>query len=70
MGEIYIMGINPDYSGRGIGKDIALAGLHHLHYQGLNSVLLYVDETNSSAINLYTSIGFTESGRDVLYRTA
>ena len=69
IGEIYIMGIDPSYSGRGIGKDIALAGLHHLRYQGLNSVLLYVDETNSSAINLYTSIGFTESGRDVLYRT-
>ena len=70
IGEIYIMGIDPSYSGRGIGKDIALAGLHHLRYQGLNSVLLYVDETNSSAINLYTSIGFIESGRDVLYRTA
>ena len=70
IGEIYIMGIDPSYSGRRIGKDIALAGLHHLRYQGLNSVLLYVDETNSSAINLYTSIGFTESGRDVLYRTA
>jgi mycothiol synthase len=70
IGEIYIMGIDPSYFGRGIGKDIALAGLHHLRYQGLNSVLLYVDETNSSAINLYTSIGFTESGRDVLYRTA
>lgn len=69
IGEIYIMGIDPSYSGRGIGKDIALAGLHHLRYQGLNSVLLYVDETNFSAINLYTSIGFTESGRDVLYRT-
>jgi mycothiol synthase len=68
IGEIYIMGIDPSYSGRGIGKDIALAGLHHLRYQGLNSVLLYVDETNSSAINLYTSIGFTESGRDVLYK--
>ena len=70
IGEIYIMGIDPSYSGRGIGKDIALAGFHHLRYQGLNSVLLYVDETNSSAINLYTSIGFIESGRDVLYRTA
>ena len=70
IGEIYIMGIEPSYSGQGIGKDIALAGLHHLRYQGLNSVLLYVDETNSSAINLYTSIGFIESGRDVLYRTA
>ena len=69
IGEIYIMGIDPSYFRQGIGKDIALAGLHHLRYQGLNSVLLYVDETNSSAINLYTSIGFTESGRDVLYRT-
>ena len=70
IGEIYIMGIDPSYSRQGIGKDIALAGIHHLRYQGLNSVLLYVDETNSSAINLYTSIGFIESGRDVLYRTA
>jgi predicted GNAT family acetyltransferase len=32
--------------------------------------MLYVDEKNTAAINLYKSVGFTEWGRDVLYRLA
>jgi len=31
--------------------------------------MLYVDTNNTSAINLYTSLGFKEWGRDVLYKS-
>jgi len=68
IGEIYIMGINPKFQGRGIGKAVTIAGLKHLRYEGIFSAMLYVDADNTGAINLYTSLGFKEWGRDVLYR--
>lgn len=68
IGEIYIMAINPDYSGKGIGRAVTIAGLRHMRYQGIFSAMLYVDADNETAIKLYKSLGFTEWGRDVLYR--
>jgi mycothiol synthase len=68
IGEIYIMGVDPSHSGKGIGKAITIAGLRHMRYQGIFSAMLYVDADNQSAIKLYQSLGFTEWGRDVLYR--
>jgi mycothiol synthase len=68
IGEIYIMGVDPDYAGKGIGKAVTIAGLRHLRYQGIFSAMLYVDADNTAAIKLYQSLGFTEWARDVLYR--
>jgi len=68
IGEIYIMGVHPSQSGKGIGKAVTVAGLRHMRYQGIFSAMLYVDADNHGAINLYQSLGFTEWGRDVLYR--
>lgn len=68
IGEIYIMGVDPDFQGRGIGRAITIAGLKHLRYAGIFSAMLYVDADNMSAIGLYESLGFKEWGRDVLYR--
>jgi predicted GNAT family acetyltransferase len=30
--------------------------------------MLYVDFNNSKALKLYNQLGFTESGKDILYR--
>ena len=68
IGEIYIMGVDPEFSGKGIGKAVTIAGLRHMRYQGIFSAMLYVDADNHAAIKLYQSLGFTEWGRDVLYR--
>ena len=68
IGEIYIMGVDPKFAGKGIGKAVTIAGLRHMRYQGIFSAMLYVDADNDSAIKLYQSLGFTEWGRDVLYR--
>ena len=68
IGEIYIMGVSPKFQGRGIGRAVTIAGLKHLRYEGIFSAMLYVDADNESAIKLYKSLGFTEWGRDVLYR--
>jgi mycothiol synthase len=70
IGEIYIMGVDPDMQGKGIGRAVTIAGLKYLRYQGIFSAMLYVDEKNNPAIKLYQSLGFKEWGRDVLYRLA
>jgi mycothiol synthase len=68
IGEIYAMGVDPDFQGQGLGRAITVAGLAHLRRQGLMSAMLYVDAENAEAIQLYKGLGFTEWGRDVMYR--
>ena len=68
IGEIYIMGVSPKFRQRGVGRAVTIAGLRYLRYQGIYSAMLYVDSSNASAMKLYQSLGFTEWGRDVLYR--
>ena len=68
IGEIYIMGVHPAYTGKNLGKAVTLTGLRYLRQRGNLSAMLYVDSDNESALHLYKSLGFTESGRDVMYR--
>jgi len=68
IGEIYVMAVSEEYEGRSIGKALTITGLNYLKYQGLSSAMLYVDEDNQKAFNLYKSLGFVESGKDVLYK--
>jgi mycothiol synthase len=68
IGEIYVMAVSKEYEGRSIGKALTITGLNYLKYQGLSSAMLYVDEENKKAVNLYKSLGFVESSKDVLYK--
>ena len=68
LGEIYVLAVNPDYKGQGVGRDLTTTGLNYLKYQGLNNVMLYVGVENKPAFNLYKSLGFNEFGSDVMYR--
>lgn len=68
IGELYVMGVDPKFQERGIGRAITIAGLSYLRRQGLMSAMLYVDAKNSAAIKLYKDLDFTEWGRDVMYR--
>lgn len=68
IGEIYITAVDPAYTGLGIGKVLTITALNYLKYQGLQEAMLYVDIENLTAIALYKSLGFTQFGRDVLYR--
>jgi len=68
LGEIYVLAVNPDYKGLGVGRDLTITGLNYLKYQGLNNVMLYVGVENQPAFNLYKSLGFNEFGSDVVYR--
>ena len=68
IGEIYITAVDPDYSGSGLGRALTITALNYLKYQGLTDAMLYVDFDNTRALKLYNSLGFTESGKDILYR--
>jgi mycothiol synthase len=71
QGEVYVVGVSPDYQGSGLGKALTLQGLHHLQEdRGLDSVVLYVDGTNTAARALYASLGFTTAALDVQYGPA
>lgn len=66
-GEIYVLGIDPEYQGTGLGKVLAILGLRYLHGRGLKTVELYVDGTNPGARKLYDKLGFREVAVDVQY---
>lgn len=68
IGEIYVMGVDPDHHGEGIGRAVTIAGLHYMRDRGIFSAMLYVDAENQAGLCLYKGLGFTEWGRDVLYR--
>ena len=57
-GRIYMLGVDPDYRGRGLGRQLLLAGLSYLKSKGLRVVELTVDSENKGACVLYKSVGF------------
>ncbi|MGB7447591.1 MAG: mycothiol synthase [Ornithinimicrobium sp.] len=66
-GEVYVVGVDPAYQGRGLGTLATLLGLRHLQACGLPEVTLYVEADNAPAIATYRRLGFERSGVDVMY---
>jgi len=57
-GRIFMLGVDPDYRGKGTGKRVLLAGLGHLKSKGIQIAELTVDSENKVACALYRSVGF------------
>lgn len=67
IGEVYVVGIDPAAQGRGLGRLLTLAGLHHLRKLDLAEVLLYTEADNTAAVHTYTRLGFSPAHIDVAY---
>jgi mycothiol synthase len=68
VGEIYVLGVDPDARGLSLGRTLTDLGLAHLRARGLTEVLLYVEEDNATAVRLYESRGFRRFAVDVAWR--
>ena len=69
-GRIHMLGVDPDYRGRGIGKKVLLSGLFYLKNRGVQVVGLTVDSENKVARALYRSVGFKPWTTSLWYEKA
>lgn len=58
QGEIYIIGVHPDFQGRGLGPALVGEGMRHLAAAGCGRVFLYTEGDNRAAIGMYERLGF------------
>ncbi|TRZ74560.1 MAG: mycothiol synthase [Actinobacteria bacterium] len=58
LGEIYVVAVDPDHAGKGLGRSLTVAGLQHLALLGTTDGMLYVDTHNTRALGIYNSLGF------------
>lgn len=67
LGEIYVIGVDPDHQGEGLGRALVLAGLDHLADRGIRTAVLYVEADNTPARALYQRLGFSIHQRRRVY---
>jgi mycothiol synthase len=66
-GEIYVLGVDPDHQGKGLGRLMTDVGLAHLARTGATRVVLYVEGDNAPALATYERSGFTRAAVHVQY---
>jgi mycothiol synthase len=68
VGEVYVLGVDPDAQGMRLGRVLTDAGLASLAGRGLAEVMLYVEGDNTAAVRLYERTGFHRVAADVSWR--
>jgi mycothiol synthase len=66
-GEIYVLGVDPDHQGEGLGRLMTDVGLAHLARTGATRAVLYVEGDNTPALATYERAGFTQAAVHVQY---
>ncbi|MCJ7673460.1 MAG: mycothiol synthase [Acidimicrobiia bacterium] len=68
LGEIYVIGVDPDRQGIGLGRALVLGGLASLYDRaGLRVGMLFVDAANAAGVGLYENLGFEVARVDRAY---
>ncbi|MFS0705802.1 mycothiol synthase [Cellulomonas sp. 179-A 9B4 NHS] len=67
VGEIYVVGVDPDAQGLGLGRALTALGLAHLRDRGLRTAILYTGAENTVAVHTYERAGFARAAVDVMY---
>jgi mycothiol synthase len=71
LGEVFVLGVDPDEQGRGLGRALTLVGLHHLadrlSSEREPAVMLYTEADNAPAVRTYEQLGFAVCGVDTAY---
>ncbi len=57
-GSIQMFGVDPNYRGLGLAKQVFTAGLNYLIKQGIDIAQITVDSENEAALTIYKSAGF------------
>ncbi|MBW1802713.1 MAG: GNAT family N-acetyltransferase [Deltaproteobacteria bacterium] len=66
-GQIHMMGVDPDYRKKGVGKVLLLKGLERLRSKSVDVVELTVDSQNKAGRALYAFVGFELDSRTEWY---
>jgi mycothiol synthase len=66
LGEIYVISVDPSFQSLGLGRVLAVAGLDWLA-ERVQVGMLYVDESNTGAVELYRKLGFSLDHVDRCY---
>ena len=69
VGEVYVLGVDPDHAGVGVGTQLLNAGLTYLASRHVTTVRLWVDDDNHIAQSLYMESGFSPIRHDIRYRS-
>jgi mycothiol synthase len=64
LGEVYVLAVDPDAQGTGLGGALMVAGLAHLRARGALEAMLYVESDNAAALRTYQKLGFVRHHTD------
>ena len=64
VGEVYLLAVDPDHAGSGIGRALAHRGFAELADRGAVTAQAWVDATNQPAVGLYQAMGLAEDFRN------
>ena len=67
IGEVYVLGVAPEAQGLHLGPALLTAGLAYLAGRGAAEVMLYVDESSTTAMRMYQRYGFAHYDMDAQY---